>query len=100
MTHAIQIHDRKAQERDAFIDRMLQSVAGAFDVFSIYLGDRLGFYRCLVEHGPLTPGGLAARAPTCERYAREWRGRQTGGRILPGGGAGRRGGGAQVRAPG
>ena len=60
------------QERDAFVARLLSSLAGAFDVFSIYLGDQLGWYRALADGGSLTSAELAARTATHERYAREW----------------------------
>jgi SAM-dependent methyltransferase len=82
MTHAHQTHDRAAQERDAFIDRMLQSAAGVFDVFSIYLGDQLGYYRALSREGALTAPELAVRTGTCERYTREWLEQQTVAGIL------------------
>jgi hypothetical protein len=45
---------------------------GTFEVLSIYLGDRLGWYRALAEAGPLARGRLAERTGTHERYAREW----------------------------
>ena len=60
------------QERDAFVGRLLKSLAGAFDVFSIYLGGQLGWYRALAEGGELTSAELAARTSSHERYAREW----------------------------
>ena len=41
------------------------------ELLSIYLGDRLGLYRALLE-GPATPAELSARAGVHERYAREW----------------------------
>jgi 2-polyprenyl-3-methyl-5-hydroxy-6-metoxy-1,4-benzoquinol methylase len=41
------------------------------DVFSIHLGDRLGFYRALREE-PATAAELAERTGTDARYAREW----------------------------
>jgi len=52
--------------------RLLQSTLGAFDIFGVYIGDRLGLYRTLVEKGPATPPELATRAGIDERYAREW----------------------------
>jgi len=52
--------------------RLFQSTLGAFDIFSVYIGDRLGLYRTLVENGPATPPELAARAGIDERYSREW----------------------------
>src|SRR5690606_2130720 len=45
---------------------------GAFEVLSIYLGDRLGWYRALADAGPLDASSLAERTGTQERYAREW----------------------------
>lgn len=52
--------------------RLFQSALGAFDLFSVYVGDRLGLYRTLCESGPATSTELAARAGLDERYAREW----------------------------
>jgi len=70
------------QERDAFIERFLQSVSGAFDIFTVYIGDRLGYYRALAEGGALTSGQLAEHTSTHERYAREWLEQQTVAGIL------------------
>ncbi|HEX6312411.1 MAG TPA: methyltransferase domain-containing protein [Acidimicrobiia bacterium] len=57
---------------DAFAERVFAAVLGAQDVHAIYLGDRLGWYRALAEHGPLTSVELAERTASNERYAREW----------------------------
>lgn len=56
---------------DAFAQRVLAAAAGAFEVFGIYIGDRLGYYQALRD-GALDPAGLARRTATDERYAREW----------------------------
>ena len=69
--------EKTARQTEAFIDRMLESTAGAFNIFTMYMGDRLGFYRALVEGGPSTSGELASRTGTNERYAREWLEQQT-----------------------
>ncbi len=53
-------------------DRVSQSLLGVIDVFSIYLGDRLGFYRALAAAGAMTSLTLAERTGTAERYVREW----------------------------
>ena len=71
-----------ASQRDAFVERFLQSAAGAFSMFSIYIGDRLGLYRALAEGGPATSAELAARTGTHERYIREWLEQQTVAGIL------------------
>jgi SAM-dependent methyltransferase len=55
-----------------FAGRVLDAVLGAQAVQAAYLGDRLGWYRALADHGPLTSVQLAERTATDERYAREW----------------------------
>ena len=57
---------------DEFAARLLAAVLGAQEVQAAYLGNRLGWYQALAEHGPLTSVDLAARTGTAERYAREW----------------------------
>ena len=71
-----------AAQRDAFIERFLQSASGTFSLFSIYIGDRLGLYRALADGGPATPTELASRTGTHERYIREWLEQQTVAGIL------------------
>jgi hypothetical protein len=59
-------------EVTAFADRVFASALGGIETLSIYLGDRLGWYRALAEGEPLDAPTLAARTGTDERYAREW----------------------------
>lgn len=66
-----------ARQRDAFIERFLGYVASTFSLFSMYIGERLGYYRALAESGPLTSAELATRTGTHERYVREWLEQQT-----------------------
>ena len=70
------------QVRDAFVERLFGSALGTMDVFTVYLGDRLGLYRALARHGSLTPGELAAQAGINARYAREWLEQQAATGIL------------------
>lgn len=60
------------QTADEVAERLFSATLGAMDVLSVYLGDRLGWYRSLASEGPATPAELAARTGTDERYAREW----------------------------
>lgn len=53
-------------------DRVLGAILGGMDLLAIYLGDRLGYYRSLAEHGPATASQLAERTGTDPRYTREW----------------------------
>jgi 2-polyprenyl-3-methyl-5-hydroxy-6-metoxy-1,4-benzoquinol methylase len=58
-------------DAQAFADRIFGAVVGTMDLFSIHLGDRLGYYRALTD-GPASPTNLAERTGTDARYAREW----------------------------
>jgi len=60
------------QRRDALVSRLFEANLATYDLATIYLGDRLGFYRSLAEEGPATAAELAARTRTQERYVREW----------------------------
>ena len=57
---------------EEYAERLMSSALGWIDIMSAYLGDRLGWYRSLAEHGPSTPDQLAERTGTQPRYAREW----------------------------
>jgi 2-polyprenyl-3-methyl-5-hydroxy-6-metoxy-1,4-benzoquinol methylase len=70
------------ERRDAFLERLLQSTRGTFELFSIYIGVRLGFYEALAAGGPLTSIELASRSAAAERYVREWLEQQTVAGIL------------------
>jgi 2-polyprenyl-3-methyl-5-hydroxy-6-metoxy-1,4-benzoquinol methylase/uncharacterized protein YggL (DUF469 family) len=60
------------ERRDELVGRLFEAVLGMNDLHMVYVGDRLGFYRALVDTGPATPGELAAATGTHERYVREW----------------------------
>jgi 2-polyprenyl-3-methyl-5-hydroxy-6-metoxy-1,4-benzoquinol methylase len=57
--------------RDNFVERVFTSVLATYDLYSIYLGDRLGLYAAF-EGGALTAKELAYRTSTDDRYVREW----------------------------
>ena len=61
-----------AQQTEVFIEKILQSTRGAFEMFGMYLGVKLGYYRALSESGAANSQELAQRTGTYERYAREW----------------------------
>jgi hypothetical protein len=71
MTSEQHAHDRDPDAVRAFADHVFASALGGLETLSIYLGDRLGWYRALAE-GALDAPTLAARTGTAERYAREW----------------------------
>jgi ubiquinone/menaquinone biosynthesis C-methylase UbiE len=56
----------------ALAERVFHDMIGALELFTVYLGDRLGLYRALDTDGPATSAELAGRTGTAERYVREW----------------------------
>src|SRR5215813_2656494 len=60
--------------QEAFIGKMLSDFAAAMATTLASIGDRLGLFKELATHGPLTSAELAVRARVHERYAREWLG--------------------------
>jgi hypothetical protein len=57
---------------NALQERLFGDALGALELYTIYLGERLGLYRALARSGPATSSQLAARTGTSERYVREW----------------------------
>ena len=68
--------------RDALVERLSLDAIGAFDLFSVHVGERLGLYRAVADKGPLTSSELAEAAGIHERYAREWLEQQAASDIL------------------
>jgi 2-polyprenyl-3-methyl-5-hydroxy-6-metoxy-1,4-benzoquinol methylase len=60
------------QRRDALVERIFGSSIGFMEILSIYVGDRLGFYRALAGDSGATVSQLADATGTHGRYAREW----------------------------
>jgi hypothetical protein len=55
-----------------FVGRMLGDLGGALSVPMVRIGDRLGLYKALQTHGPMSADELAAKAGIDKRYALEW----------------------------
>jgi 2-polyprenyl-3-methyl-5-hydroxy-6-metoxy-1,4-benzoquinol methylase len=70
------------ERRDALVERLSLDAIGAFDLFSVHIGERLGLYRALADKGALTSSELAEAAGIHERYAREWLEQQAASDIL------------------
>lgn len=66
----------------AFVLRAVDEVGAALNCALVVMGDRLGYYRSLAEHGPSTPAELAERTHTDEHYAREWLNAQAAGSFV------------------
>ncbi|HET9558795.1 MAG TPA: methyltransferase domain-containing protein [Actinomycetota bacterium] len=52
--------------------RLFTDALGALELYTVYVGERLGLYQALAEGGPATSAELAGRTGTVERYVREW----------------------------
>ena len=70
------------ERRDALVERLFLDAVGAFDLFSVYLGETLGLYRVLADNGAMTSADLADAAGIHERYAREWLEHQAASELL------------------
>jgi 2-polyprenyl-3-methyl-5-hydroxy-6-metoxy-1,4-benzoquinol methylase len=70
------------ERRDALVERLFLNAVGAFDLFSVYLGETLGLYGVLADHGAMTSAELADAAGIHERYAREWLEHQAASELL------------------
>jgi 2-polyprenyl-3-methyl-5-hydroxy-6-metoxy-1,4-benzoquinol methylase len=70
------------ERRDALVGRLFMDAVGAFDLFSVYIGETLDLYRALADNGPLTSSELAEAAGIHERYAREWLEQQAASDLL------------------
>ncbi len=60
-----------ATARDALVQRLFDGVLGMIDVYTVYMGDRLGIYRALAE-GKATEEEIATATGSDRRYLREW----------------------------
>jgi ubiquinone/menaquinone biosynthesis C-methylase UbiE len=72
-------------ERDptaALAQRLFQDAVGALELYTVYVGERLGLYRALADGGPATSTELAERTGTTERYVREWLEHHAGSGLL------------------
>ena len=60
------------EQTEALVERLFGAAIDTLELASVHIGGQLGFYRALAEGGDATPGELAARTGTAERYSREW----------------------------
>src|SRR5579871_4107569 len=65
-----------------FIGQMLSDLGGAASIALVRIGDSLGLYKAMHEHGPMTVAELAATTQVHERYLREWLSHQAASNYL------------------
>jgi SAM-dependent methyltransferase len=64
---------------DEFLGKVVGDVGSAMSAVLVVIGDKLGLYRAMAQHGPLSPSELAQRTETAERYVHEWLNAQAAG---------------------
>jgi ubiquinone/menaquinone biosynthesis C-methylase UbiE len=69
-------------QAEAFAGRLFEAALGTAEILTIYIGDRLGFYRALRGAESVTPAQFAKMCSVDERYAREWLEQQAVASIL------------------
>jgi SAM-dependent methyltransferase len=74
--NATSIDETNLQE---FMGRAVGDIGAAMSAALVLIGDRLGLYKAMAEHGAMTPAELAGRTKTQERYVREWLNNQAAG---------------------
>jgi SAM-dependent methyltransferase len=60
------------QKLEAFMGQFVQDLGAALSVATVAIGDKLGLYKAMADGAPVSPGELAERTDTDERYVREW----------------------------
>jgi len=65
-----------------FVFRAVEELGATLNTALVVWGDKLGLYRALAGAGPLTPGELAERTGTAERYIQEWLNAQAAGGFV------------------
>ncbi len=57
---------------DAFMNKVIGDLAGAFSIAPVRIGGALGLYRALAKAGPVSAEKLSNLTGLAERYLREW----------------------------
>src|ERR1035438_3515046 len=61
-----------AVKLNAFMEKAVMDMGAAMHAALIVIGDKLGLYKAMAGAGWITPGELADKTRTTERYVREW----------------------------
>jgi SAM-dependent methyltransferase len=63
----------------AFVFSAVGEVGATLNAALVVMGDKLGYYQAMADHGPLAAAELAELTQTGEKYAREWLNEQAAG---------------------
>jgi 2-polyprenyl-3-methyl-5-hydroxy-6-metoxy-1,4-benzoquinol methylase len=65
-----------------FMGKAVADMGAAMSASMVLIGDKLGLYKSLAQHGPMRSDELASKAGCSERYVREWLNNQAAGGYL------------------
>lgn len=60
------------QKLEPLLGMMVSEIGAAANAALVLVGDKLGLYKALVAHGPMSSDDLANKTNTAPRYVREW----------------------------
>src|SRR3954465_15329658 len=66
-----------------FVGQVVGELGATLNAALVVIGDELGLYKAMDGAGGITPGELAERTGTSERYVREWLNAQAAGGYVP-----------------
>ena len=79
---AVQTSVINEDKLNAFMGQVVGELGATVNAGLIVIGDKLGLYKAMAEAGPITPGELAEKTGTAERYVREWLNAQAAGGFV------------------
>jgi 2-polyprenyl-3-methyl-5-hydroxy-6-metoxy-1,4-benzoquinol methylase len=72
MTTTAQTAPLDEAKLNEFVNKVVMDIGSTMSSILVVIGDRLGLWKAMAAHGPITPSELAKRTETAERYIREW----------------------------
>jgi SAM-dependent methyltransferase len=72
MTATMTAQEQQRRSAETLMERLFEATIGTLDLFTVALGDRLGYYDVLANGPAMTSAEFASATGTHERYAREW----------------------------
>ena len=67
---------------NALVGQAVGDMGAALQAPLILIGDKLGLYKAMGDGTPMTPGELAKKTGTAERYVREWLNANAAGKLV------------------
>ena len=57
---------------ELLMQQVIKDIGATFHAPLVLIGEKLGLFKSLAHHGPMTASELANRTQTAERYVQEW----------------------------